>query len=854
MKHILLTAFLLLQTAVFSLAQVALENDPGITSGKLPNGVEYYLVKNPTSKGYADFAVVQKGRFRRSVSSANLDSLPHFGTVKPYEYLASKGIGYSVSGMVSYSPSGATYRFSDVPVFESAVADSLLLMVFDIVDSYPADQAVVVSGDIDVSWILERMRVFSMVVSPRWTLDGIRNFSLNPADSIIFSCATTRPSELASIQTTYFSERIPREDMGTIQPLVNKMFADELGNITLRRIRRTFLKTGTTLTDATFRYRGSSEQVEQERYTFTLTVPKDKLTDAAFLMGSILSEMKERGITREEYLVTRNLMVNRARGNSFNALRTNAEYVDKCISTYLFGEAPYSLKSYNEFFASKTLDPDYELELLNRYARSLYSRDHNLILHFRSPEMFLGRDSLVTPFLRGWDSGKLSSGSWKMDVDLPKLHGLSNGKTKIKSIETEPVSGGSIWNFANGMKVIFKKTGTKGTFHFGFLFNDGYSSVPGMSKGGNAYLADMLKLSRIAEVPGEDFFNALELAGIHIDCNISYASMQMTGFAPTSKLETLLRAMLTISQERKPDQAAYRDFAIAEKQRLRKERFTATGVRTLLDSLISPDYQFPKGRYASALTDDLPIKADWYFSRVFGNWSNGVIFISGDFDEAELKKYMTAHINSFKTGGSNSGRSIVARHLSEEDPVLSSDDFRAGDGTPAVYMEMAGRITFNLQRKYALKIAERMLRSELVRKTAKLGMYVDVKSGYEFLPYEMMTINMSCRRCTGAGLPASVTPQETDAVRDLMLETVQDLCDRGVDPGLLKAMKARLLQEETARFGSQEALLDAILTRYALAKDTMTGYKQAVNAVSAEDIGDILSALREGSVATYVSK
>ncbi|MCQ2177479.1 MAG: insulinase family protein [Bacteroidales bacterium] len=854
MKHILLSIFLFLQTALFCLAQVTLENDPGITSGKLPNGVEYFLVKNSVTKGYADFAVVQKGRFRRAVSVANLDSLPHFGSVRPYEYLASKGIGYDDRGMISYSPSGATYRFGDVPVFESAVVDSLLLMVFDIVDSYPADQAVIVSGDIDVSWILERMKVLSIVVSPRWTLDGGKAFSLNPSDSIIFSCATTRPSGLASLHMTYFSERIPREDMGTIQPLVNRMFAEELGDITLRRIRRTFLTSGTPLTDVSFRYRGSSEQVEQERYSFNVTVPKDKLTDAAFLMGSVLSEIKEGGITREEYLVTRNLMVNRARENSFTGLRTNAEYIDKCVSTYLFGEAPYSLKSYNEFFASKSLDPDYELDLLNRYARSLYSQDHNLILHFRSPEMLFNRDSMVTPFIRGWKSGKFSSGNWKMQVELPKLHNLSKGKTKIKSIETEPVCGGSIWNFSNGMKVIFKKTDTKGMFHFGFLFNEGYSSVPGMEKGGNVYLAEMLGLSRIAGISGEDFLNAMELSGIHMDCSISYASMQIKGFAPVSRLETLLRSMLTISQDRKADPAAYRDFALSQRMLLRKERFTPAGVRTLLDSLVSPDYPFPAGRYASALTDDFPVKADWYFDKVFGNWANGVIVIAGDFDEAELKKYLMSHINSFDAGSAGSGRNIVERNLSEGESTVSSDSIRVGDGTPAVYVRMTGRIPVNNQRRYALKVAERLLRAELVRKTAPLGMYVGVDSGYEFLPYEMMTVNMFCRKCIGAGLPSSVLPQDIETVRNLILETVQDLCDKGVDASVLKALKARLLQEEAARFSSQMAVIDAVLTRYALAKDTMTGYKQAVEAVSAGDVEAILSALREGAVATYLSK
>ena len=34
--------------------------DPRIKTGKLANGLTYYVVKNPAYKGHADFAVVQK--------------------------------------------------------------------------------------------------------------------------------------------------------------------------------------------------------------------------------------------------------------------------------------------------------------------------------------------------------------------------------------------------------------------------------------------------------------------------------------------------------------------------------------------------------------------------------------------------------------------------------------------------------------------------------------------------------------------------------------------------------------------------------------------------------------------------
>ena len=34
--------------------------DPAVRQGVLPNGMKYYLVSNPSVKGFADFALVQK--------------------------------------------------------------------------------------------------------------------------------------------------------------------------------------------------------------------------------------------------------------------------------------------------------------------------------------------------------------------------------------------------------------------------------------------------------------------------------------------------------------------------------------------------------------------------------------------------------------------------------------------------------------------------------------------------------------------------------------------------------------------------------------------------------------------------
>ena len=76
--------------------------DPAIKQGVLPNGMTYYVVTNPSTKGCADFSLVQRSGTgtvpevsqERCVSVAKeaLASLPRIKSTSPQAWLASHGV------------------------------------------------------------------------------------------------------------------------------------------------------------------------------------------------------------------------------------------------------------------------------------------------------------------------------------------------------------------------------------------------------------------------------------------------------------------------------------------------------------------------------------------------------------------------------------------------------------------------------------------------------------------------------------------------------------------------------------------------------------------------------------------
>ncbi|MBQ1683528.1 MAG: hypothetical protein II071_04545, partial [Bacteroidales bacterium] len=146
-----LTAILLLSCGRMAAQELpAIAKASEITTGRLPNGITFYLVKNSSTPGYADFALVQPKREKGSSPRENLVSLPHFFGRKPYKFLADNGVGYGERGWIQNTRGATIFRFADVPVSASEVSDSTLLMLFDIARATPYEQALVVSGNIDI--------------------------------------------------------------------------------------------------------------------------------------------------------------------------------------------------------------------------------------------------------------------------------------------------------------------------------------------------------------------------------------------------------------------------------------------------------------------------------------------------------------------------------------------------------------------------------------------------------------------------------------------------------------------------------------------------------------------------------
>lgn len=825
----------------------SLPRDPEITVGSFPNGAPYYIVKNKSPRGFADFALVRKGSGTAEGLREALASLPHFSGRKPYEFLAENGIGPGPGGFITVRDGADVLNFRNVPIYRQEVQDSTLLLLFDVMAMSGKPQAVIISGDVDIAKIRERAELFSMMVSqlekdPQ-TVDNV----WTPRDNPRHVFRQNFSDNVAGIHVIYSSRRGDRGTLGTVLPLVTRMYSTQMSIILDARIRDAFREAGIPLADVRFRYKDSSEDSEDERFQLSVFVPSGSVDASAALLGGVLGEFDRNGASIAEFKAAKGRIA--AERNAGAVSADNARNVRRCLSAYMYGTDLASDRAVEDFYLRRNLPDDRELELFNGFASALLDPGRNLAVRCEHPSERFDSGAVLAGFTRGWEKGAAVA-----QTARPATLASPSAKVKIKSESKDPVTGGALWTFSNDMKVIFKKTGPKGGFQYSVILNGGIPTVPDISAGESAFLSDMLALSDIGGVSGREFFGQLTSEGISMDIGTTMATLNISGAAPVDRLETLVGALLTLSSDRKVNGDAFRYYRECEVLREDMRALSPRDARAVMDSLICPNYLYSGRKEASLLRDGLPQKAERYFERQFAKMNDGVIVILGDFEADALKKDLQKLLGDFRTRKVNTPRPnvdfpMIAGKVSRVDEAVSGT---IGPEEFGVNMEFSAFVPYNLSNRMSFHVALDILRKELAAAFLAKGCSVSVDGEYETFPKERVRVYVSCRPCRESGVPAGVEVADQLGAVAQLRRFVEGMSSISPDPVDLKAAKAKLSAELDAEFSDNGRLLELVAVRYGEGKDLVTGAKAAVESVTADSVRKMLGLLASGAQVEYV--
>ena len=866
-KQILLLAIGLCGTIIMPAQTLpVLPADPAVRTGVLPNGTSYYVVSNPTVKGLADFALVQKTGTSNiqdpsasravSVAQGSLGALQRCLAPTLQSYVTSHGSLPGPDGFVRVSDNSTLFHFRDVVLDRPSTVDSTLLVLMSVIDKVtctddpfvrkwysPSDQAVVVSGDIKADDVISKLAVLSMM-TPAGESQPRDGYVWQPCDTASFVRVGSASSRLGRLSASWRSPRTPESYMNTVQPAIFELFLAELSMLTEEHIRAELKKRDIPAADVSCSYVVSSQTSSDEVFTVNVVVDEKDFTDAVSAVSSVLACIDEGHAPLDDVLRIKRICTDEMKELSGKPIRNNSEYVDKCVTSFLYGSSLATSRSKVDFLSSREIADATELGIFNDISSALLDPEKNLTVRYSAP---MPEDSVRAVFSGAWNcQGDTLAPRRYTAADIP-VFVPSGNKMKVKSDKPDHMSKGYVWTFSNGFTVVYRKMDTKGMMFYNLARNGGFGSIPDLEKGEGGYVGDYFFLSRIAGMDAEDFLDVLNSEGISMDAYVGLTNMMISGYAPDDKLGLLMRALIAVVNDRVPEEHSSGYYARSEALRQELRKGTREEGKVAIDSIMCPDYRYSSYKTLDAVPEDLMAKADRYFRSQSEKMNDGVLILLGDKDEAVVKKQLLSYVEGFKTTDK-----AFRRPVFRYQPASGWSTYTVEGNANSIDVAMSAPMILSSDNVLASEIAVMVLRKYLSEALDGTGLHVSVVHDCKIYPQERLNMLVTLNEASVEGFASGVEhPQPLEALQ-LLRSALSSLPDMKLAQEDLAAFKSQLKGRIALEMKDPFYWLNVISRRYLAGKDFTSGYEQKIDAVTAEKVRELLVSLDRGSKVEYV--
>lgn len=691
---------------------------------------------------------------------------------------------------------------------EKQVDSTLVTLMKQVMElGQPAAYALIASGDLNADEVVRKLRYMSYMIPAGEPAQKIEH-DKGELTPVAFRTVCDTLEGISSVYAQWTSPRTPENLMNTVQTAVYDKTVYEFGEVACSRIRADLAAADIPVADVCFMHKGSLEGRGGEQFGIKVAVDAAAAEQAEKTIKEVLSEIDAYGASAAELSLAENRYFASLQRMVKGSDRTNKGYIERCIAACLHNGSLSSVRDRMAFLKSKHL-PDKAREAL-----------------------FAGVASALI------DVDARASSDGKKYVNLSDTLSLPGPgpKVKVTSDRKEPLSGGRVWTFSNGFKVIYRKMPTGGVLHYSLAMNGGYGSVDSLEKGEGAFMSDYLDLCYVSGIKGRRFKDMLCLSGITMDEQVNMSNIIISGEAAGGNLPLLLKSLLAVANGRGADTAAVSYYQRSERLRLELASGSARQMRAVMDSLICPDYIYSPYKSAGHLQDDTFEKAAVLFDKMSVNMHDGVLVLAGDMDETAVRKILLQYVGGFKTRESAFSRTMV-----QYQPVSGWMTYSAEGDRNAVVVAMSARLPMTAENYMAAEIAAMYLKDVMLEVLAPLGLQVNISHTCRIYPEDRFSVML---HVDGGNMPEDIMHR----IRMALARAVSQKPDNAY----LSAAKAYCKNLYDIEMKEPSYWLHAVAMRYLDGKDFTTGYASRIDAVTSAKVCDILTSLDEGSKVEYM--
>jgi predicted Zn-dependent peptidase len=527
-------------------------------------------------------------------------------------------------------------------------------------------------------------------------------------------------------------------------------------------------------------------------------------------------------------------------------METNAEYIDRCISAYLYNSPLVSRKDLMTFHNSRELQDDARLEMFNNIVSAAIDCSQNLILEYKT-EGGETPEEIKAAFMSSWDPDKYASAQQPSSEGVPVLAGPSAPR-KVQKIQKEHMSGGKVWTMDNGFKVIVKNMPSDGHVRYSLLLNGGYANVPDLKQGEGAYFSDILALSRIGGVSSEKFLDVARQSGVTVDFNVDISSTSFHGTVKEDHIDRLMSLLLTMLNDREIDKDEldyHMKCELLKKEYLRDSEREKMGE---ISKIMFPDYIHTPIREASSLSPEFAQKAEKFMDAQSAKVNDGVLILVGNVNERALKSALQMYAGGFCTTERTFTKPVVSYQ-----PIAGTATRSVLGNASEIDVVMSTPLSLTAENYYAASLASMALRKAMATELLDSGMSLMVR--YDCRRSPQGRYNLFLR--LGEANPEGYAPGSVHGDQLQALESVREVLDNmgslEVRPEDLNIYKAILKKRVNDMKNTPEYWLRAISMRYTDGKDFTNGSDGWIDSVSPAKVKSLLCNLAEGTRVEYLT-
>lgn len=840
--------------------------DGAVKTGRLPNGTEYYIVANPAFKGLADFALVQKtGKANISdtladrtveVARCALSELPRSGGKSVQEFFASHGVTPGKEGFVKVSDDATEFRFNDVLVSKPEVVDSVLLVLLDIVDRVntaddefihkwyvPSDQAIIISGDIAPDSVIDKLKMISYM-TPSVPSSPRHEYSWEEWDTASYVHEPASEKGLATMTATWRSARTPWNYMNTVQPVIYEIFLEELGMIAEEHLGNALRSMNIPFADISYDYVTSLHSSGDESFSISVSADEKDFPDVVRILSEVMGGIDSghtdiRDFTRIKRVCT-DLIAERA----MEPFTENSAYIDRCVAAFLYNGSLAGLNAKVDFLIGRVLDDSTELRLFNNIASALLDCERNLTISYASA---MAPDDVRNTFTSSWyveAPGAAPARQYSIE-DIP-VYVYEGPKMKIVE-KVDHISKGKEWTFSNGIKVVYRKMPTGGRLYYDMALNGGFGMIEDLEKGEGGYVSDYFMLSRIHDVPADEFINILAAEGMSMDVHTGLNNMMISGSVEDNKVDLLMNALLAVMNGRSQDADAVRYYESGEYLRHRSRLGTSAEMVAKINEIMCPDYRQVSYKMLDRLSPELAGKADGLFTDLLSRANDGVLVLVGDMNESVLKKKLLAYMSGFRTSERAARRPLVRYQ-----PSSGWSTYTVYGERNSIDIALSCPLALTTDNQVAVEVAAMMLKKRLAEAVADSQMYLDLSHESRIYPNERVNLHISLNEISAEGFSSDVEYTENMDALSIVRSVLSEISESEISDEEVNLYKEQLKNRTSHEIREPFYWLNVISRRHLAGKDFTSNYESRINALDASKVRDMLGAIAKGTRVEYI--